>query len=84
MQEENVESVLKEMKYLESNFTLHFKSMESFKQGIDFINETVREWTNDGKITARKAVLNFKENTLEIEVTMRIEGEDDSIEDINI
>lgn len=84
MSEENVESVVKEMNYVESNFTLHFKSMESFQQGIKFIEDTVNEWTDNGKITIRKAILNFNQDQLEIGVTMRIEGDDDSIEDINI
>ena len=85
--EKNVESVEKEMNYVESSFKMRFKSKEALDEGLKFINDTVNEWNHNGELAYRKATIDVNEDELYLSVTMRIESKfDDETEekDINI
>ena len=76
-EKQTIEVVDKEINYMETNYKLRFKSPEGLFTGIEFLNDTINEWTKNGTITYRKAFLDINEDELYIGVTMRIEGSDD-------
>ena len=83
--EKNVESVEKEMNYVESSFKMRFKSKLGLDEGIQFINDTVNEWNHNGELAYRKATIDVNEDELYLSVTMRIDRfNDEHEEDINI
>ena len=83
--EKNVESVEKEMNYVESSFKMRFKSKEALDEGLKFINDTVNEWNHNGELTYRQATIDVNEDELYLSVTMRIvKFDDNEEEDINL
>lgn len=80
-----VEIVEKEINYVEHSFNMRFPNKESLEEGVKFLNETVKDWTDDGRIKHRTAIIDVHDDELYIKVTMRIEGReeiDESEEDV--
>lgn len=85
MEDQKVEQVKREVNYIESSFKMKFETKEGLAAGLSFLDDTINEWTDGGKLTYRKAKIDIDSENLHVDVIMRIDNpNEEEVKDMDV